>query len=559
MRHFATEGRVDPAQHYFVPRTKEIADFINRVRTGKYIILFAPRQTGKTTFFCRVIDMLKAVSETESEVETTLPETFRQDSTVSQFPTAFCPIRLDFQVCRNLSVHEFYAYISKEIRIQIRSVFQQRDAVSVTPLSEPLFESLATFQFTNHILMIDFFKELQTLLQDQRVILMIDEFDGIPQDALSDFLYALRLIYLSDQPRCPHSVGIVGVKSITQLNYDRSVSPFNIQDEFHLPNFTREQVSEMIAQYTQETGQVFMPEVITSIHKQTGGQPVLVNQLAQILTETLGVPKNERITLTHFTTAHTQLLRGRNTNIDHLTRNIRRDPRFESLLMHIMTCDEGVDFNLDDEVISELATYGVIKEGTDGMCEILNPIYIYRILRAFRPVVNGLEDQYFPTDTEDGLGDYILTNGQIDMLSLLNNFKDFIRRTGFRIPEIPNTPQESVGRYHLIAYLDAFVRSIGGVMHIEVQTGRGRMDLILTHKKQKHIVETKIWRGNRYYQAGKRQLAAYLKSETVAEGFYVVFDHRQVPDTRVNTEIINDVTIHSYIIPVIQEVPSDVV
>ena len=55
--------------------------------------------------------------------------------------------------------------------------------------------------------------------------------------------------------------------------------------------------------------------------------------------------------------------------------------------MQIMTRDEGVDFSLDDDIISELATYGVIKEGVDGMCEILNPILslpYYESLQASR-------------------------------------------------------------------------------------------------------------------------------------------------------------------------------
>ena len=51
MRHFGTQGRVYPEEHYIVPRTKETANFIDRVKDGKYIVLFAPRQTGKTTFF----------------------------------------------------------------------------------------------------------------------------------------------------------------------------------------------------------------------------------------------------------------------------------------------------------------------------------------------------------------------------------------------------------------------------------------------------------------------------------------------------------------------------
>ena len=224
--------------------------------------------------------------------------------------------------------------------------------------------------------------------------------------------------------------------------------------------------------------------------------------------------------------------------------------------MHIMTRDEGVDFNVDDDIISELATYGVIKEGTDGMCEILNPIYLYRILRTFKPIVNGLEDRYLPDDTDNGFDDYLMSTGRIDMGSLLNNFRDFIVRAGFRILQMPDTPQESVGQHLLMAYLDAFVRRIGGVMHIEVQTGRGRMGLIVTHNQRKYIVETKIWRGARYYQAGKQQLARYLKLEGVTEGFYVVFDHRQTPEPRVETSIVDGVTIHGYIIPVVQEVPS---
>ena len=68
-------------------------------------------------------------------------------------------------------------------------------------------------------------------------------------------------------------------------------------------------------------------------------------------------------------------------------------------------------------------------------------------------------------------------------------------------------------------------------MHIEVQTGRGRMDIIITHNQQKYIIETKIWRGDNRYQAGKKQLVTYLRSEGVTEGYYIVFDHREEPET----------------------------
>ncbi|MCE2400478.1 hypothetical protein J4G08_06270 [Candidatus Poribacteria bacterium] len=93
-------------------------------------------------------------------------------------------------------------------------------------------------------------------------------------------------------------------------------------------------------------------------------------------------------------------------------------------------------------------------------------------------------------------------------------------------------------------------------MYLEVQTGRGRIDLLILHNQQKYIVETKIWEGESLYQAGKKQLAAYLKLEKALEGYYIVFDHRKQPVPLVETEIQEGFTIHSYVIPVTQEVPS---
>ena len=66
--------------------------------------------------------------------------------------------------------------------------------------------------------------------------------------------------------------------------------------------------------------------------------------------------------------------------------------------MRIMERDEGVPFNPRNDIIDELTTYGVIKRGADNMCEILNPIYLYCILQVFKPLVNGLEQDYFIDD-----------------------------------------------------------------------------------------------------------------------------------------------------------------
>ena len=531
MRTFGIHGRVYPEKHYVVARAEELADFIRRVKDGKYIVLFAPRQTGKTTFFRWALEALSAKDET------------------------YFPMHLNFEDYKNLvSPPEFYAGLYEDLRMEIEKVFQKQGSVP----SAALTQFLDATRLTNQQAMRRFFWQLASFLTPQRVVLIIDEFDGIPATVVSDFLHALRAIYLSDNlARCPYSVGIVGVKSITQLNYDRTVSPFNVQDEFRLPNFTLAQVQELLGQYTDEVGQAFAPAVIENIHKQTAGQPVLVNRLAQLLTEEMDIPNTETIGMEHFAEAHRQLLRGRNTNIQHLTTNIRRDPRFERRLMQIASYDEAVDFNLDDDIISELATYGVLVEGPNGMCEIANPIYLYRILRTFQPAMNGVESDYYPQDAGTGYRDYLTAAGQIDMVGLLDNFRDFIGRAGFRILQVPAKPREYVGQYLLFAYLDQFVRQVQGVMHLEVQTGRGRIDLMVNHRNRKYIVETKVWQGEKSYRAGKEQLGAYLKVEGAMAGYYVVFDHRVVPEPRVETETLEGVTIRSYVIPVVHERPSE--
>ena len=529
-KYFETQGPVDAAVNYVVSRKAELADFIARVKRGRYIVMFAPRQTGKTTFFHAALATLR-----------------------TQEPTYF-PIALNFEEYEGLPAADFYEGLREDMLEAIETTFQQCRREP----SEALSQFLAGAQLTNHISMRRFFSHLARLLTPQRVVLLIDEFDGIPTEAVMGFLHSLRRVYVSEtrDSRCPYSVCIVGVKNVAQLNYDRTISPFNIQEEFHLPNFTLAQVQELLGQYTAEVGQPFEPEVIETLHRQTGGQPVLVSRLAQLLTQELGIPRDTPISLEHFATAHQRILREPHTNIQHLITNIRRDRRFERLLLKIASYDEGEDFNLDNERISELATYGVIAEDKDGMCQIANPIYLYRILRTFKPLSNGLEQAYAPEDA--GLQTYLTADGYIRMDLLLDNFRDFIARVGFRILEVPETPQEYVGQLLLFAYLEQFVKQLGGLLSLEVQTGRGRLDLLVFHRGRKYIVETKIWQGAASYAAGKRQLAKYLTLERATEGYYLVFDYRQKPEPRVETEELDGRTLRSYVIPIVQERPSDV-
>lgn len=394
-RAFETRGPVDPSRHYVVPRTAEVADLTGRIKDGRYIVIFAPRQTGKTTFFRWTLEKLADADET------------------------YFPIQLDFQPFKEYSVEIFYSELHRDIQKSIIQEFDRRQSA----IAPDLQHFLDNYQLTEQRFLEPFLEELNKLLGYRKVAIIIDEFDGIPPKALTGFLHTLRRIYQSRKPnRCPHSVGIVGVKNISQLNYDRSISPFNIQDDLLLPNFTIAQVQMLFEQYKSEVGQSIATDVVKNIYRQTAGQPFLVNRFAQILTEELEISLDEPITHGHFESAHKEILRERNTHIMHLTTNIRKDRRFESLLMRIALRERPVAFNYDNEIISELSSFGVLVPDADWNCQIQNPIYQYRIVRAFQPVINGLEDEFLPEDTEAGFYDYVASDRRLNMRMLLNNF-----------------------------------------------------------------------------------------------------------------------------------------
>lgn len=374
-RTFVCGGPVVPEENYFVKRERELEDFLRRVEQGKYIVIFAPRQTGKTTFFYQALSILE------------------------NDPT-YIPIPLNFEVYSEDKPERFYPLVGERI---IRRVEERLQSLDI-PDWDKVHAWLSTQEIIDHHSFGQFFENIHSKFPNRKNILIIDEFDGIPQKALRGFLHILRQIYhekkLNQSHNYIHSAGIVGVKSIAQLDFDHTVSPFNIQDGFALSNFTVEQVAELYGQYTQDVRQPFATSVIELIHEKTAGQPFLINRLGQILTEELEIAKTEEISIKHFQEAYARLLKDENTHFDTLVKNIRLEPEFKDILIDIIAGQQERRFNRRDKNLQSLVTFGVVKE-KEGLCVIDNPVYQSIIIDAFSPFINGVEDKYLPEDTED--------------------------------------------------------------------------------------------------------------------------------------------------------------
>ena len=123
MRRFGTRGPVNPDQYYVVSRSEELAEFIKRVKEGRYIVIFAPRQTGKTTFFYAAMDILAAEEPT------------------------YIPIHLDFEAYKNLTPSDFYSNLTEDVREEIENIYHKRGEEP----SETLTGFLANMTFTNNV------------------------------------------------------------------------------------------------------------------------------------------------------------------------------------------------------------------------------------------------------------------------------------------------------------------------------------------------------------------------------------------------------------------------
>ncbi|MEZ4862628.1 MAG: AAA-like domain-containing protein [Caldilineaceae bacterium] len=486
MRYFNTHGPVNETEHYVVARDKLLAELVAQIENGKYFTIFAPRQMGKTTLLRRL-------------------------RTVLEEQNTYLPVTLSFEIYESASSQEFLQGLWTEFTQGILDVLGMHDTSAVEPTRQLLEQ--ATPQTL--VGLFAAWESLHRQLPEWRIVLIIDEFDGTPLDAISSLLQNWRKIYLDTiPPRSLRSVVLIGLQNIATLNLGRS-SPFNIANQLELPVFTQEQVQQLFAQYSTETGQAVPAQVLDEIHRLTGGQPFLVNRLGAILTEELVTDRSQPITLDVLATAHQQLVRERNYNFETIIR--RAEPHIDDV-MNILFGAE-YEFNLNNPVIHALHMHGIISRTAEDLCQISNPTYAEVLLAAFRPVrarlqadilVNGYDFRSHRTDDA------------LPMDLLLSQFRIFVERRGREAFKVTPTPQEATGQYLLMAYLNLVVRHLGGDLFTEIDTNSGRMDLIVVHNGLRYIIETKIWRGPLEFDEGLDQLAGYLSSEGQSTGYYVV-------------------------------------
>ncbi len=516
-RLFEKSGTVHPEDAYYVilegvtnTDKKNIQTMIDH---GRYFSIFAPRQSGKTTFLERVRTEL------------------HRDKT-------YAIILLSFQDYKNLSKKEFYSLIETDLYTQLTHRLKEVGCDK----ANTVFQFLKNHHLDDNISFRLLFEGLNEILQFKKIVVLIDEFDGIPIKELEDFLASIRTLYLkykSDQPKALYSVGLIGIRNITKLVVG-GVSPFNIADHVNLPPFSLQNVHDLYAQYTAETNQPFTNEAVQKVHAETAGQPWLVNRLGTILTMDVKPNTVEPINDQDVDKAIQLLLKENNQHFDNLSEKAHQ---YKETFIEIVF--DHVEFNPENKDQSWLEQFGLIKNH-DGKAVVANSIYKARYVNAFFKEVDA--NDVIPPQK------YELPGQRLDMKNILLDFDQYISQIGVVAFYKEKRPTEKTGQFLLTAWLYQFVKGGGGELRYEVRSGFGVMDIILSYKGKRYIIETKMNRQKsitRLLNQGIAQLASkYLATEFCQEGYLVIFDTR----TPVGDECIpqdypaGDKTVTSFII-----------
>jgi len=497
MREFNTSGPNIASRHYTIQRTNLIEKGLKLVNDERYFTIWAPRQTGKSTYFRQLANEL---------------------------------ILQGYKV----------AHIN----------FENYKAEKIETFIKRFKRNMNDFWNTNYEFdtIPEFFELIETQKQG-KCILIIDEVEGINKEYFGTFLHSIRNAYHSRETHCLKSVILVGVSNIVGVVSDNA-SPFNIADNLNVPYFTNDEVFELLGQHEIETGQHFEEKVIHKLVEITANQPGLVNGFAKKLVD--NNPTKKLITFADYLVVEDWYL---TEAIDKNFSNILNKAKEQrSFVEKLLFSEDEIPFDIDRESIKLLHTNGLIKKDEKGNVTFWVPFYKKRLYKAFYPYTNGEKADILRSFI---VKEHFDANGKLKLDKLISAYKEYVKRRGFNVFRTKDESgnytsiKESALIYSFETYIQAFLQVVGGKSYREADTGLGKSDLIINIKSEEYLIETKIYYYENQFTQGKKQLAYYCKSLGLAKGVYLVFYPNTVTQIDASHEVVEmfeNIEISTYLI-----------
>ena len=490
MRYFNTAGPCNKKEHYMIEASSRLQGVEQLIDMKQYFVIHAARQSGKTTY---------------------LKDLTQRLNSEGKYYTLYCSLE-SLQEIRDAE---------KGIPLIVKNI--KRSLLNSTIPKNELFAENPDYSDYAGVLIDELNKYCKKL--DKPLIILFDETDCLSEGTLISFLRQLREGYISrDVIPFVHSLALVGMRNIrdykAKVRPDSqtlgSASPFNIVTEtMTLKNFTKEEVTSLYKQHTDETGQLFENEAIDFIFEQTQGQPWLVNAVVrEIIVEMLSSDYSKVITAEMAQIAIQTIILRRDTHIDSLLERLKEE-RVRKVIEPMLS---GEDFfeRLSDDYLY-VKDLGLIKD-INAKIQPSNPIYAEVIART----LSFEAQERFMLEKPRATIPHYMKDGKIDVNYLMADFQQFWRENSdIWIEKF----QYKEAAPHLI--LQGFLQRVingGGDIIREPAAGIKRTDLCVVYEGKKYPIELKIWRNNKSLQEGLAQTAEYMDIFGCNEGWLVFFN-----------------------------------
>ncbi|TAN46985.1 MAG: AAA family ATPase [Methylococcaceae bacterium] len=504
---FNTTGPSVPGQHYMLdPLARiDLPEVEYLIAQGKYFVLHAPRQTGKTTSLIALAKHLNARAD---------------------YACVFCNVEAA-QTAR----HDVARGVASVIASLASAAASQLGQAQLTLWRQELAASGEAPD-----------KWLQLLLQrwaavaGKPLVLLFDEIDALVGDTLVSVLRQLRGGYTERQMTpFPLSVILCGVRDVRDYRIHvgsgdiiTGGSCFNIKAaSLRLGNFTQDESQALWLQHTADTGQVFAAPVFARLWEDTRGQPWLVNALADECTWQDRAARDRCVTISleRYCAARERLIQSRATHLDQLTDKLR-EARVRRVMAPLLA-GEALPGTIPEDDREYCIDLGLVAR-FDQQLQVANPIYREVIPRDLTSVLQ---------DSLQGLAQqawYLTPEGRLDVPQLLAAFQQFFREHAESWLE-RYAYKEAGPQLLMQAFLQRIVNG-GGRISREYGLGRRRTDLYIewplnkasgfNGPLQRVVIELKILR--KTWEAtvtdGLAQVADYADKCAADEVHLVVFN-----------------------------------
>ena len=500
-RRFNTAGPCRPELHYMIPAARRLPEAPGLVEQMGYFVVHAPRQTGKTTALMALAQGLTASGRHAA---------------------------LHFSCEAGEAAGDDFGAAE---RIVLSSLRRNAELFLPDPLRPPPFPDAPDGDRITVAL------TAWARVCPRPLALFFDEIDALRGQSLLSVLRQLRSGYPGRPQGFAASVALCGLRDVRDYKAasggdpDRlgTASPFNIKVEsLRVGDFSPEEVRELYAQHTADTGQAFTEDALARAVEATAGQPWLVNALGREIIEKMAVSPAAPITAAHVDEARERLVLARATHLDSLAARLG-EPRVRRIIEPVLagTMEGGDTYDDDFEYVRDL---GLIAPSPPA--RIANPIYREVIVRV---LASSIERRVLLDEART----FVRPDGRLDMGRLLREFADFWREHGEVLAA--GAPYHEVApQLVLMAWLQRVVNG-GGYVDREYGVGRGRIDLLVRwpyrgpdgqRAWQREALELKTWRAREAdpLEKGLTQLDGYLERLGLGEGTLVIFDRRPDAD-----------------------------